>query len=225
MNFIYFSGILSLIVQIITGIIGFYSIKLPIPPRFYLINELVILELIVQFVEAIFYIWLISQFNTIKNITQFRYYDWAITTPTMLITFIFYLMFLRDSENGIISKPLLTELKEHWPLVLKVAILDWLMLLAGYLGEKQIFSFISTTIVGFIPFFLMFYLIYVNFASYSKTGRTIFWYFSIVWAIYGVAAVLPYHIKNTMYNILDIFAKNFFGIFLSYVLYKASKQI
>jgi bacteriorhodopsin len=46
-----------------------------------------------------------------------------------------------------------------------------------------------------------------------------------VWAIYGVAAVLPYHIKNTMYNILDIFAKNFFGIFLSYVLYKASKQI
>ena len=225
MNFIYFSGIFSLIIQIITGIIGFYSIKLPIPPSFYLINELVVLEIIVQLVEAIFYIWMIYKFSTIKNITHFRYYDWAITTPTMLTTFIFYLMFLRDRENGIISKPFISELKDNWSIVLKVAILDWLMLLCGYLGEKHIFSFVSTTIVGFIPFFLMFYLIYVNFASYSKTGRTIFWYFSIVWAIYGVAAVLPYHIKNTMYNILDIFAKNFFGIFLSYVLYKASKQM
>ena len=225
MNFIYFSGILSLVIQIITGIIGFYSIKLPVPPSYYLINELVVLELIVQIVEAIFYVWMIYQFNVIKNVTPFRYYDWAITTPTMLITFMFYLMFLRDKENGIESKSFITELKENWKLIVNVSILDWLMLLCGYLGEKRIFSFLSTTIVGFIPFFLMFYLIYVNFASYSKTGRTVFWYFSIVWAIYGVAAVLPYRVKNTLYNILDLFAKNFFGVFLSYVLYKESKEM
>jgi hypothetical protein len=225
MNYIYFSGIFSLVIQVITGIIGLYSIKLPIPPSYYLINELVIFEIIVQVLEAIFYIWMISQFSTIKNITPFRYYDWALTTPTMLTTFIFYLMFLRDRENDVVSKPFMSELKENWQFIVKVAILDWLMLLSGYLGEQRIFSFVSTTIVGFIPFFLMFYLIYVNFASYSKTGRTIFWYFSIVWAIYGVAAVFPYHIKNTMYNILDIFSKNFFGLFLSYVLYKASKLV
>jgi hypothetical protein len=29
-------------------------------------------------------------------------------------------------------------------------------------------------------------------------------------------------VKNSMYNILDLLAKNFFGIFLAYVLYKAS---
>ena len=84
MNFIYFSGILSLVIQVISGIIGFYSIKLPIPPSYYLINELVIFEIIVQAIEVIFYIWMISQFSSITNITPFRYYDWALTTPTML---------------------------------------------------------------------------------------------------------------------------------------------
>lgn len=31
-------------------------------------------------------------------------------------------------------------------------------------------------------------------------------------------AILPYYLKNALYNILDLFAKNFFGIFLSYIL-------
>jgi bacteriorhodopsin len=42
--------------------------------------------------------------------------------------------------------------------------------------------------------------------------------------VYGIAALLPYNVKNAMYNILDLFAKNFFGIFLAYVLYQASAQ-
>jgi hypothetical protein len=96
------------------------------------------------------------------------------------------------------------------------------MLLAGYLGEKNIFSYFTTTIVGFIPFILMFYLIYSNFASHSSEGQRIFWYFVGVWSIYGIAAVMPYKIKNAMYNILDLFAKNFFGLFLAYVVYKHS---
>jgi len=225
MNFIYFSGVVSLTIQVITALFQAYVIKLPTPPSFYLINELLIIDFIVQVVEAIFYIWLITNFKTIKDVTHFRYYDWVITTPTMLITFIFYLMFLKERENGIEIKTIMTKLKENWQLILKVSLLDWLMLLCGYLGEIHIFSFVSTTIAGFIPFFLMFYLIYVNVASYSKTGRRLFWYFSIVWAIYGVAAVLPYRIKNTMYNILDLFAKNFFGVFLAYVLYNARNNI
>lgn len=225
MNFIYLSGIVSLVIQVITAIIDIYAIKLPIPTSFYLINDLVIMELIVQIVESSFYVWMVTQFNVIKNITPFRYYDWAITTPTMLITLMFYLMFLRDKEQGVVSKSLFTEFKNHWRVILKVSILDWLMLLCGYLGEKHVFSFLSTTLVGFIPFVLMFYLIYKNFASQSKTGQSVFWYFVVVWSIYGVAAVLPYRIKNTLYNILDLFAKNFFGIFLAYVLYKANKTV
>jgi len=29
---------------------------------------------------------------------------------------------------------------------------------------------------------------------------------------------LPYNIKNTCYNILDLFSKNFFGLFLTYLI-------
>ena len=133
-------------------------------------------------------------------------------------------MFLRDQEKGVKSEPFFTEIKNHWQLILQVSLLDWAMLLIGYLGEKEIFSYIATTIVGFIPFFLMFYLIYKNFATKSSQGQKVFWYFSGIWALYGVAAVLPYKVKNAFYNILDLFAKNFFGLFLAYVLYKASMK-
>lgn len=221
MNLIYLTGIFSIVVQIITAILDIYALTLDVPSSFALIKELLLLEFIVQIVELSFYFWMISKFSSIKNITPFRYYDWAITTPTMLITLMFYLMFLRDRENGIQSESFFTEFKNHWVVILKVSILDWLMLFAGYLGEKEIFSYLLTTIVGFIPFILMFYLIYSNFASKSEQGQKIFWYFVGIWSIYGIAAMLPYKIKNSLYNVLDLFAKNFFGLFLAYVLYKA----
>jgi bacteriorhodopsin len=34
--------------------------------------------------------------------------------------------------------------------------------------------------------------------------------------IYGIAAVMNHEVKNNMYNVLDIFAKNFFGLYLCY---------
>jgi bacteriorhodopsin len=36
--------------------------------------------------------------------------------------------------------------------------------------------------------------------------------------MYGIAALLPYNLKNSIYNILDLFAKNFFGLFLTYII-------
>ena len=225
MNIIHITGIFSLVVQIITMIVDFYVLTLVIPASFSLLRELVIMEAIVQIIELSFYIWMVSKFSAIKNITPFRYYDWVLTTPTMLITFMFYLMFLRDKEKGTKSESFFNELKNHWQLILKVTILDWLMLFAGYLGEKNVFSYLATTLVGFVPFVYMFYLIYSNFATQSSEGQKIFWYFVVIWGIYGIAAVLPYKIKNAMYNILDLFAKNFFGLFLGYVLYKASASM
>jgi bacteriorhodopsin len=222
MNHIYITGILSLIVQILTGTVDIYALTIKVPSSFNLIRELIMLELTVQAIELCFYIWMLSNIHKIKNITPARYYDWAITTPTMLITLMFYLIFLRDREKGVQSGTFVNEFKNHWKVILKVSVLDWLMLLAGYLGEINIFSNITTTLVGFVPFILMFYLIYSNFASQSTEGNRIFWYFAGIWSIYGIAAVLPYKIKNSMYNILDLFAKNFFGLFLAYVVYKHS---
>ena len=223
MNHIYYTGIFSLIVQFVTGIIDVYALNLTIPPSFTLLHDLLLMEFIVQIIEFSFYVWMVLNFNLIKNITPIRYYDWMLTTPTMLITFMFYLKFLSNQEQNIKNDSFLTELKNKWKVVLNVLLLNWAMLLSGYAGEQHLFSHLTTTLVGFVPFLLMFYIIYKNFAVHSSQGQKIFWFFSGVWAIYGIAAVLPYKIKNSMYNILDLFAKNFFGLFLAYVLYNASK--
>ena len=68
MNHIYFTGIFSLIVQFITGIIDFYAINLDIPAAFTLIRELLIMELIVQIVEFSFYVWMLLNFHLNTNI-------------------------------------------------------------------------------------------------------------------------------------------------------------
>jgi bacteriorhodopsin len=178
------------------------------------------MEFVVQIVEASFYVWMVYKFSQIKNITPFRYFDWMITTPTMLITLMLYLVFIRNREKGIVSESFLTEVKKRWIPMTQVAILDWLMLIAGYMGEIGTLDQITANIAGFLPFFMMFYIIYKNFVTDSVQGQKIFWYFAAIWGIYGVAAFMPYNIKNIMFNILDLFAKNFFGLFLAFTLYK-----
>ena len=37
-----------------------------------------------------------------------------------------------------------------------------------------------------------------------------------IWSLYGVAALLPVLAKNISYNVLDIIAKNFYGLFIYY---------
>jgi hypothetical protein len=46
--------------------------------------------------------------------------------------------------------------------------------------------------------------------------KGLFWFFFVVWSLYGISAFMPYILKNTMYNILDLFAKNATGLFLAY---------
>jgi len=77
-------------------------------------------------------------------------------------------------------------------------------------------------VLGFIPFLMYFYMIYVNYVTKNTSGYLLFWYFVFFWSLYGVVAVLPYYLKNAFYNILDLFAKNFFGIFLSYIIFSGN---
>jgi bacteriorhodopsin len=93
------------------------------------------------------------------------------------------------------------------------------MLLFGYLGEIKMLPTILGVGLGFIPFFIYYFIIYNKYAILSETGIKLFWYFFIVWSLYGIVAILPYYLKNSLYNILDLFSKNFFGIFLSYLIF------
>ena len=220
-TFFYSTLLISVIVQIITGIIEIITgLFINVSPEYKIIKQLLYLEIFVQFIEGLFYFWLLYNINTVFNVTPKRYIDWFITTPTMLVTLIFYLTYLNYRENNRDTTNLnFYELAvEDKKMILTVLALNWSMLFFGYLGEMKIIPTLSGVILGFVPFLIYYYIIYEKYAVHSKKGLHIFWYFFIFWLLYGIVAILPYYLKNALYNILDLFAKNFFGIFLSYIL-------
>ena len=221
--FFFITLIISIIVQIITGTIEIGVFFIKVPAAFYLIRELLILELVVQIIEGTFYFWLAYNFTKIINVTPKRYIDWFITTPTMLITLMLYLIYLnKRNKDETHELEIFTLLKENSNIIIPVVILNWLMLLFGYLGEMKIIPVLFGIILGFIPFLIYYYMIYVNYVSENNSGYLLFWYFFFFWSLYGLVAVLPYYIKNAFYNILDLFAKNFFGLFLSYIIFSGN---
>jgi hypothetical protein len=224
----------SLFIQFLTAIVDLYVLLSFIPRKYLVLKQLLILEFIVQIIEGTFYVWLAFSFHTIKNVTPYRYYDWYLTTPTMLITFSVYLIYLKNKEelkdkntNELDSsdheilenEDFFTIIKKNSKIITYVLILNATMLTFGLLNEHHVLNKYLAVFLGFIPFIAMFYLIYENYAKYTEKGIVLFKYFSFVWSLYGVAALMSYHWKNIFYNILDLFAKNFFGLYLAYVLY------
>jgi hypothetical protein len=212
--------LLSIYIQLATLVISLLVITKKTPPEYVIIKDLFFFELFVEFVEITFYIWLSYNFKKLTNMTPNRYMDWVITTPTMLITLISYLIFLQakvTKQTG--NLRLISILKNNYKTLIPILCLNWLMLLFGYLGEIKVLSLFYSVILGFIPFLIYYYMIYKNYVVDNSTGFKIFIYFFFFWSLYGIAALLPYYTKNILYNILDLFAKNFFGIFLVYIIY------
>ena len=140
----------------------------------------------------------------------------------MLITLISYLIFLEAKATKQTGNLRLTSiLKDNYKTLVPILSLNWMMLLFGYLGEIKVIPIVYSVVLGFIPFLIYYYMIFKNYVAKntSTSGLTIFMYFFFFWSLYGVAAFMPYYIKNIIYNILDLFAKNFFGIFLVYIIY------
>jgi hypothetical protein len=216
---IYTSLITSVVIQVITGIIQFITIFINVPRKLLFLKEMLILEIFVQLIEGLFYIYWLFNFKNISNITPQRYFDWVITTPTMLINLIFYLIFLQYNDKNISEQlNIVTLYTKEFYTITTVLLLNWVMLLFGYLGEISAIPVLLGVSLGFIPFLIYYYIIYKNYAVLTNDGMKIYLYFFIFWSLYGVVAVLPYNIKNTCYNILDLFSKNFFGLWLTYLL-------
>ncbi len=225
MQIIYLTGILSLIIQVLTGLYDAIVLSVPTDPSLQIIKDLVKIELFVQLIEGTFYIWMVYNFANIKNITPHRYMDWILTTPTMLLTYSVYLIYMKSKEDKTELKDVKTIIKENWKTLGLIFVLNWMMLLFGFLGEMNILSTITANILGFIPFFAYFAIIYTKYAKDFKWGRITFFLFSGAWFLYGIAAFFPYNMKNVSFNILDLFSKNFFGIFLATLLLYKNNQL
>ena len=88
------------------------------------------------------------------------------------------------------------------------------MLFFGLLGELKIIDNKQAVLIGSVFFVLAFKLIHDEYASKTDGGMKLFTFLVSVWSLYAVAAVLPVVPKNTMYNLLDIVSKNFYGLFI-----------
>ena len=217
---IYASGIFSLLVQLLVGTIDYKALYLPLERNDEILRDLLKVEVVVQIIEFIFYVWLIYYFSKIsRNITPFRYLDWAITTPLMLITLSAFL-----KHNGSTMMRLGDFLSNYKGSILTIVFLNAAMLLFGLIGELGFLNVYLSTALGFIPFAFNFKYIKETFlpSDEDKFKNALFYWFVFFWALYGVFALTSYTIKNTGYNILDIFAKNFFGLFLAYVVWTRS---
>jgi hypothetical protein len=213
----YTTLVISVIVQVITGAIEMATLSLNVPKEQGVLRQLLAMELSVQTVEATFYAWLITNFNDVSNVTPKRYLDWSITTPTMLFSLVAYLIYLEYKKKHKSEElTLINIFNSNLGSLTYIFLLNWIMLFIGYLGEMKLIPTITGVVVGFVPFIMYFYEIYRKYVG--ESGSTLFWYFVVFWSLYGVVALLPYYLKNSFYNILDLFSKNFFGLFISYLI-------
>jgi bacteriorhodopsin len=247
-TYLHLSLKVSVAVQVISAVIQFFPMFMNVPPAYIILKQLLILENIVQVVQGSFYAWLVYNIKNETNITSKRYMDWVITTPIMLITLTCYIIFLRttntnnknienmqnihdasvsDLEKSQKQLDIFTILRENSGVILTIVLLNAAMLLFGYLGETNVIPISRAILIGFIPFAIYYYIIYdrfvkVNTQETTRTDTTIlklFLYFVFFWSLYGIIGFLPYYIKNTLYNVIDLFSKNFFGLLLSYLIF------
>tara|TARA_B100001540_G_C15803319_1_gene640891 strand:- start:37 stop:765 length:729 start_codon:yes stop_codon:yes gene_type:complete len=225
---------ISLVVQIISGIVSSFGIFIKLAPKDYILRDILIIETVVQIVEAIFYVYIYLSLESLDNnvITSRRYFDWVITTPIMLISTILFMRYniriLYDkskNKQNRQNKPksnltTYNVIKNNKDTIIKIVIGNFIMLCFGYLGEVDILSKTISIPIGFIFFFYVFYLIWREFGSYTQQNQILFWVLFIVWGLYGVSACLPVLQKNICYNILDIISKNFYGLYIFYYIYQ-----
>lgn len=218
-----YSVYISLVIQIVTGVITFNGVFIELPKGDRMLTDVITLESVVQFIEAAFYFYISLALTDInlENVTPRRYFDWVITTPTMLLSTIMYMDYENrkdDGQEGIRLKEFAVDNKDN---IIKIFVYNFLMLVFGYLGETGMMDKWWSIFIGFVFFGLTFHNIYTNYVSRAgvtpnQNNNVLFNFLIVIWGLYGVAAVLPVLPKNLGYNVLDIIAKNFYGLFIYY---------
>lgn len=187
---------------ITTAVITFIeAMRTPNPKIRHILN----LETCISCVAGYFYGLFIAQVNNKNidwhNITETRYIDWSITTPMMLLALS---LVLSMNSNTVI----------HFKVFLLIVLLNYIMLLFGYLGEIKKLNRYLATFCGFIAFFIMYFIIYVNFVKpkYCKDNYILFSIYFIVWSMYGIVYLFDEENKNMITNVLDLTAKCLVGL-------------
>jgi hypothetical protein len=201
---------ISIAVQFLTGLVLVYALvwigrHRILTPRLRFLHTLLILEGSVQAVEFIFYLYIVSRrVIPLQQLASYRYMDWVLTTPVMLVTLAAYM----SMSTSTFSEFWVENFESR---LLPMVMYNEAMMLFGWLGEMGYVNLWIAAAGGFVAFVLAFRILY----SFAGSHRALFWVVAIVWSVYGIAYLFPAPTKNAVYNLLDVVAKNFFGVFLS----------
>lgn len=170
------------------------------------IRSILNLETCISIVAAFFYGVFMKKLKedriNYKDINVNRYVDWSITTPIMLLVLI--LAFCYNTGQSVYLQTFLI-----------ILILNYGMLLCGFLGENEIVDKKKANLMGFMFFIALYGFIYVTYIKGFNIfdNNILFGSFVVLWAFYGLAYWMQERQKNVTYNVLDLFSKCFVGIF------------
>jgi len=174
------------------------------------VSHIMNLETAISVIATYFYSLFMEEFNSSEKnntpvnwdkITTYRYIDWSITTPIMLLVLC---MYMANNINSVVKIGTYA----------LIVILNYIMLFFGYLGENGEVSKETGMIGGFAAFIIMYGLIYKTFITpkYSFANYVLYWFYAIVWSMYGLVYYMNNGYKIAITNVLDLISKCFVGL-------------
>lgn len=211
-NTVYF----SIIIQIISTVITWEGLFKNLKSSDVVLKEILSIENIVQIIEFSFYLYIASYNTDISKMGTLRYLDWFVTTPTMLFTTIVYMEYNNVKNGGEIL-----DVKKFISLnkikMYKIFVNNFFMLVCGLLVEMNIINMYLGISIGFYFFYQTFKIIH-TYTKNNDINDRLYAFLVIVWGLYGFAAMLSNKNKNISYNLLDLVAKNFYGLYIYFLI-------
>jgi bacteriorhodopsin len=211
-NTVYF----SIIIQIISTVITWEGLFKKLKGSDVVLKEILAIENIVQIIEFTFYLYIASYNTDVSKMGTLRYIDWFVTTPTMLFTTIVYMEYNNVKDMGEILDVKkfirLNKMKMY-----RIFVNNFFMLVCGLLVEMNMINMYLGISIGFYFFYQTFSII----RTYTKNNvinYRLYIFLVIVWGLYGFAAMLSNKNKNISYNLLDLVAKNFYGLYIFFLI-------
>jgi bacteriorhodopsin len=177
---------------------------------------------LVTLVAAVHYFYMRDYWiSTNTSPTVFRYIDWLITVPLLMVEFYLILAAITKVPAGV-----------FWRLIIGTT----LMLLFGYLGEAKYISYTAGFVIGTFFWLVVLYEIFKGEASRissndaSPAVQSAFKLMRLIvtfgWAIYPVGYYMGYmmgadnvdpNMLNIIYNLADVLNKIAFGLIIWHV--------
>ena len=157
--------------------------------------------------------------------TDFRYIDWLLTVPLLMIEFYLILAAITKVSGGI-----------FWRLLIGTLV----MLVPGYMGEAGYLNSTVGFIIGMVGWVFILYEIFFGEASkvaasqapaaVQKADSLMKWTVTVGWSIYPIGYFFGYlaggtdvGTLNIVYNLADVLNKIAFGLFIWYAANEATQ--